>query len=159
MKEIQLGRGYVALVDDEDYERVNAHKWYIFNPQLSKTTYAQRNARPVGLMHRFILDAPEGTRVDHVDGNGLNNVRSNLRLASHADNMRNRRKAVNNTSGYIGVYWDKHKSKWRARVRVNNKNNHIGYFDDLVLAAKARDTAALDLHGEFAVLNFPRVNP
>lgn len=158
MKEIQLTKGYTALVDDVDYEWLSQYSWFSTGPH--SYAYATRWApRPEGrilvYMHRMILDAPSAVSVDHIDGNSLNNQRSNLRLATHGENMRNRKRHSNNTSGYTGVYWDASKRKWRAEVRLNGKNKHAGYFSDVEEAAKARDLLARELHGEFARLNFP----
>lgn len=107
------------------------------------------------LLHRFLLQPEDGMSVDHIDGNGLNNQRSNLRLATHGQNMMNRRKHVNNTSGYTGVCWDKGAEKWRATLSYRGKTLHIGRFQEPADAALARDKLARELHGEFAQLNFP----
>lgn len=157
--EIPLTQGYVALVDDEDYDRVNQFKWSAHVQ--SHTVYAVRSLpringkQPFERMHRFILDAPDGMEVDHKNGNGWDNTRANLRLATRAENRRNKRRSRNNTSAFIGVYWDKDRNKWRAKVNVNRKQMYAGLFDSPEEAARARDKLALELHGEFAMLNFP----
>lgn len=159
MKEIPLSKGYVALVDDDDYERVSQFKWHAEVQR--HTVYAKRNLRRGGggrtpeRLHRFILRPPDGIAVDHIDGDGLNNRRENLRLATTNGNSQNRRKQTNNTSGYMGVSWHKVRGKWRAEIRVGGRAKHLGYYECPTEAAKARDKAAFELHGEFASLNFP----
>lgn len=152
LKEICLTRGDVALVDDEDYDRVSQYKWHS-NPH-GRTTYAQRtdrsgDQRTTELLHRFILRTSAEDLVDHIDGDGLNNTRSNLRLATHSQNMKNRRKHRNNKSGYTGVHWNKTNQRWRARIKAEGKSIHLGYFVDAEEAAQARDRAAAELHGDF----------
>jgi hypothetical protein len=160
MEEIELTQGYVALVDDEDYELVSERSWYAQKVPKSEIVYAvsnnSRHASSRGLlMHRFILD-PGETLVDHIDGDGLNNRRENLRLATHSQNMQNRRKGCNNTSGYIGVWWDPTTNQWRAELRHAGNRWRRGGFKTALDAAVARDAAAKELHGEFARLNFPQ---
>lgn len=147
-----------TMVDDEDFENLNQWKWYAFPDK--KTMYARRNTRTKpkrgSRMHREILAAPIGVGIDHEDGNGLNNQRSNLRLATDGENNRNRGIQSNNTSGYIGVYWCKGAGKWFATIKICGKRHFIICSDDIIEAAKARDTAAIKYHGEFAKLNFPK---
>src|SRR5690606_1175342 len=102
-KRIPLTKGMFTLIDDADCERVNLHKWRAHRSR--NTWYAVRNGpgRKMIFLHRFISDAPEGLIVDHVNGDGLDNRRENLRLCTHAENARNRQTNRNNTSGYKGV--------------------------------------------------------
>ncbi len=156
MKEIPLTRGYVALVDDEDYERVSQFKWYASVRR--KTVYAQREVGGTAQkMHRLILGLEPGDKslVDHVDHNGLNNCRSNIRVCTHAENQRNVEKHCDNTSGWKGVIWHKKGQKFAARLRVNSKNIHLGLFHSPISAALEYDRAARKYHGSFACLNFP----
>lgn len=159
MREIPLTQGYVALVDDEDYEEVSRFRWYVrVNKQYA---YASRKIKVGGKwvevhMHRVLLNAQDGMVVDHIDGNGLNNLKGNLRLATISGNNHNSRIRKDNTSGYKGVHWNSRASKWRAEIRLNGKVKFLGYFDDPIEAAKTRDKAAVELHGEFAKLNFPK---
>ena len=154
MKTINLISGKVALVDDADYERVSRHKWY--SDKKARTEYAQGKMKgnKTIRMHRLILDVPRGTEVDHINGDGLDNRRSNLRLCSRAENTRNRRKIKGTSSKFKGVYWYKNAKKWSASIMSNDKTIYLGFFTDENLAAKAYDKKAKELFGKFAKLNF-----
>lgn len=153
MKEIKLPKGRVALVDDEDYERVNQFRWRAtkeFN-----TLYAVRVIKVYGRrttlrMHRFILGLTDKKiQVDHRSGDGLNNQRSNLRIATNQQNGRNR-VGVNKTSQFKGVYFNKEKNKYTAQIKLNYKTRYIGHFPSEIEAARAYDIRAKELFGEFA---------
>lgn len=161
MKEIQLSKGYVALVDDEDYERcMEGTKWYanvehcadgsIWNVYAMRTIPKGNGKRTSQQMHNFITGRKGD---DHRDGNGLNNQRYNLRAATILQNTSSRRLNKNNISGYKGVSWDKRGSMWLATIRVSTKRFHLGYFSDILDAARAYDRAALKYFGEFALTN------
>ena len=107
-------------------------------------------------MHREILNAPAGVLVDHINHNGLDNRKANLRLATRAQNCWNRKKPKMRkcASRFKGVGWHKGNKKWVSRIRFNGRRISIGYFNDEVEAAKSYDEAAKKYHGEFAVLNF-----
>lgn len=160
MKEIKLTHDKIALVDDEDFYRLNMFEWYAIKNKY--TWYAgcslyDKNGRWIKniFMHRVILDVHDSeTHVDHRDGNGLNNTRDNIRVCTSSQNQCNRKKPKNNKSGYKGVFWRKETKKWRARIVVNYKRIHLGYFDDIIDAARAYDMAAIKYHGSFAKLNF-----
>lgn len=157
-KEIELTQGKFVLVDDEDYDYMNQWGWYAHKQ--GNTFYAKRIIREnnhviMVHMHREIVQCPEGKYVDHINGNGLDNRKENLRICNKAENGRNRPKQINNSSGYKGVGWDKEKSRWRAQIMVNQKNKFIGRYDTKEDAAKAYDQEAKRLFGEFAYLNFP----
>jgi len=156
MKEIPLTKGYVALVDDEDYEWLMQWKWHV-----SISRSSPRAARNIGrgrqlFMHRAIMDAPPDKQVDHKDLCGLNNQRSNLRLCSNAENNRNKGKRPNNTVGYCGVV--RSGKGFMPKIKINGKQLYFGTFPTPELAAKARDIAAIKYYGEFAHLNFPEEN-
>ena len=161
-RQIELTQGKVALVDDEDYEWLSQWKWYAAPHR--GTSYVHRNSpRPLRQcihMHREILglsvSPDDGVIVDHIDGNGLNNVRDNLRICSRQENLFNRAPQSNNTSGYKGVSWMSSRNKWHVRIKAMGKDHYIGLFADLEEAARAYDDAAKKLHGEFAYLNFPQ---
>lgn len=159
MKHIPLTQGQQAIVDDADFDWLNRWKWRALKS--GKTFYASRAVqrglrRKTIYMHRFILGLGDGdTReADHIKGDGLDNRRSNLRIATHAENSANRRLSKNNTSGYNGVSWRKREKKWRAQIKVGQKHISLGRYDDPIDAARAYDKAARKHFGEFARTNF-----
>ena len=102
-------------------------------------------------MHRLILGLTDPrVHVDHIDGNGLNNRRENLRTCNRSENMSNRRKHKNNTSGYKGVCWDNQHGRWRADIKLNGKRKHLGLFTNPEEAYQAYCAAAIKMHGEYA---------
>ena len=154
LREIELTKGYMALVDNSDYERVTVHNWCAFETGINiKRVYGVRkmggNNRLNIFLHRFIMNAPEDMQVDHIDHNGLNCQKYNLRLASCVQNGANSRKPIG-ISGYRGVE-PYPNGRWRARAQ----EKHIGVFDAPEEAAAAYDRYALAIWGEFAMLNFP----
>jgi hypothetical protein len=156
MKEIQLTQGKVALVDDSDYEWLNKWKWHYGEDKY--TGYAHRNIglwphQKKILMHREIMQTLPGIEVDHIDHNGCNNQRSNLRNCMHIDNRHNQMRCKNNKSGYIGVSGSMHNRKWRSVIHCNKKQIHLGCFPTAEEAALAYNEAAKKLFGEFACLN------
>ena len=166
MKQIQLTRGYFALIDDADFDHINQWKWHalvIKRPNVTKV-YAVRNEGTKKVyMHRALMDAPSGIDVDHKDDNGLNNQRENLRIATRSQNNWNS-KARKGSTPYVGVtYLDplkpsyaKHaKRPYQAYVQANKKKHHVGFFETAEAAAEARDRKAVELYGTFAALNFP----
>jgi len=160
-RRIPLSLGKFAIVDPEDYERINKHKWFVNKNKYN--SYARRNVwkgrnREVVRMHREILNAPAGLLVDHINHNGLDNRKANLRLATRTQNSWNRRKPKipNCTSRFKGVGWHKGNKKWSTKICFNGKRKTIGYFADEIEAAKAYDKAAKKYHKEFALLNFPK---
>lgn len=163
VREVLLTKGYVALVSDEDYERINKHKWFVADGY-ANTAYAStylRNdsgmSRKVTRMHRFILGAKEGEEVDHRDGDGLNNTRENIRLISHQLNVTRGLASPRNKTGYIGVF--PHQGRYRARIGYYYKTINVGVFDTASEAASARDKALVKLYGDDApiskLLNHP----
>jgi len=160
-RRIPLAQGKYAIVDPDDYERLSRHKW-----QLQRTRhmlYATRRAKgregtrgQIVWMHRYIFPSPEGMCVDHINNKALDNRKANLRLATPAQNARNRRKmAAKTSSRYKGVSYHAGQRKWCAAIRVNGQYKYFGLFHDEVAAAKGYDKAAKKYHKEFAVLNFP----
>ncbi len=155
-KEILLTRGKVALVDDADYELVKAYKWQAFNPGKCWYAKARIGGREQSL-HRYITGAPDGTLVDHRDGDGLNCVRSNLRLADRSQNSANTGKRDQPTrSKYKGVRWAERGQRWHAYLKKNYRQIFLGSYATEEEAARAYDAGAILYFGEFARLNFDR---
>lgn len=157
MKEIKLTQNKITLVDDDVYELIKNKSWCAFTHKRRKTYYAvgtikdENGKHKTIRLHRFILKVTDkNVFVDHIDGNGLNNQRGNLRISTREQNQQNRPKNKNNKSGYKGVYFDKAKNKWTSKIMVNRKAIHLGRFDDVKIAAKAYQDAALKYHGEFS---------
>ncbi len=154
---IRLGPGQYAKVDPEDYESLSKYDWYLM--KFKNTQYAVRieNGFSIIHMHRQLMNPPKGMLVHHINHDGRDNRKENLRIVTYKQNaVNNKPKAGNCTSKYKGVYWSKYHGKWVAGLRHNRKKIHIGVFDDEVEAAKAYDAAAKKYHGEYAYLNFPK---
>ncbi len=159
MKEIKLTQGKVALVDDEDYERVSALKWQARKTRSARNYYAYHAWKEEGRvrhisMHRLILAAPIGADVDHRDGDGLNNRRSNIRLCTPTQNEMNKKPSSRNTSGYKGVSHYNKGPKWMAKLKVGNRKIRRFGFTSAEEAARAYDALAIEHYGEFAMTNF-----
>ena len=160
-RRIPLSQGKYAIVDPEDYEYLSKDKWYAAKGH--NTFYAVRGKWSKGRkkrdeirMHRVIMRPPAHLFVDHINHNGLDNRKANLRLATYSQNVHNRKKfAKPATSKYKGVSWHKSVRQWTAAIQVNGKRIHLGSFNDQAAAAKAYDRAAKKYHKEFAILNFP----
>lgn len=158
MKRIKLTQGKVAIIDNEDYHLIAGYKWAAMKCRGGGNYYARTwshdKPRKVLLMHRLIFGAQAGQQCDHKDRNGLNNRRQNLRIATPSQNGANRK--VPNKTGWQGVYRSNRnlKRRFTARVKVNGKMKHLGYFATAKDAARARDKAAFEAFGEFARLNF-----
>jgi len=158
MKEIQLTKGYVALVDDEDYEWLMQFKWYASVSKLGRVCATRNSPRGKGkrktlFMHREIMKPPVGMVVDHKDGNALDNRRHNLRVCTTAQNNFNQGKSKKNTTGFCGVY--RNRKGFQALIGVNGRYISLGIHSDPEDAARAYDAGAIKYHGEFAKLNFP----
>ena len=156
-RSIPLSRGMVALVDPVDFRRVIKHKWCL--SPAGKHLYAATAMRVDGKrrmvrLHRFIMDATKDVYVDHTDGDGLNNTRENLRIATNSQNQMNRAVRGGGTSKFKGVTWHTARSKWAAQIHVNKKHIHLGLFTNEEEAARAYDRAAIEQFGEFARTNF-----
>jgi len=151
---IPLTQGKFAIVDAEDYDWLNQYKWYA--SKCKNTFYACRAEGGKTIrMHREIMQAPKGLVCNHINHNGLDNRKSNLRLCTNAQNCYNQRASATGTSKYKGVCWHKCRSKWSARIRCDGKFYNLGDFDDQMEAAMAYDNKAAELFGEFAYLNSP----
>jgi hypothetical protein len=155
---IPLTQGLFAKVDPENYVWLSQFRWH---PKINKTTtYAVRTITQAGktskiYMHRMIADTPDHLVCDHVNRYGLDNRIANLRNCTIAQNNANKRAYKNASSKYKGVSFNKRRKKYAAYIKNNGRQTSLGYFDDQITAAKARDKAAKLLHGNFASLNFP----
>lgn len=152
MKEIPLTKGAVAIVDDEDYERISEHSWAI-NPMggyaVRKGNKNRGEPRTIQ-MHREILQAPAGLQIDHINGNTLDNRKENLRFADVQKNAFNRGKpAVSCTSIYKGVCKRKNRPNWKARIKYNDRHVELGTYVDEAYAAAVYNFAAAIFFGDF----------
>lgn len=157
-KAISLTKGEFAIIDTEDLPLVTQHSWYV--KEYARLKYAVREVKSGGKkhtikMHRAIAKANPGEAVDHINGNGLDNRKSNLRICTGSQNAMNQRPQLGRTSKYKGVYRHKGKNKWIASIGINRKVKSIGSFNTELEAAKAYDNEARKLFGEYARVNFP----
>lgn len=166
---IPLNHGYVAVVDEADYEQFAQYRWHVTGlsgERARKHHYAARavyHKRPDGtrkqqllLMHRELMQARPDENIDHVDGDGLNNCRGNLRVATPRQNMQNMQVGRHAFSRFKGVGKSSSGKKFRVRIKVGGKDKFLGDFVGEDLAAKTYDRAALYYYGIFACTNFPR---
>ncbi len=152
---IKLSKGKCATVDAEDFEGLNKHKWYIKEGGTDTFYAVRKKGGVIVYMHRQLMPVPKGLYVDHINRDGLDNRKANLRAATHSQNCRNRRKMRGNySSRYKGVHWSEELKKWRANIRIDRKAIHLGYFTDEIEAGRAYDAAAKLRHGKYASLNF-----
>jgi len=141
-------------VDAADFDRLNQWTWHLHSG------YAVRRQKGrVILMHREIMQPPQGMVVDHKNHNKLDNTRANLRVCTRQENVCNRAKTGNTSSRFIGVYYCKDRDKWRAEIQFEGKPTFLGYFTEEIEAARAHDRAAVQYFGEFAPLNLPEEWP
>lgn len=157
IKPIQLTQGFVAFVSGEDFDAVSRFKWCASVGRggrvVAVRSYRENGKTITVLMHRFIAK-PLGLHVDHIDRNPLNNVRTNLRLVTHAINRQNTSRQKNNKSGFKGVMRDKRSGQWIARIRAFGVTHHLGVHCAAESAARAYDDAAIRLLGKLAATNF-----
>src|SRR5262249_440843 len=155
--EIDLGRGYVAIIDDEDADLVTGFKWYPMKAE-GKVYAAGWKHMPPGRffvhLHRLIANAQPGEIIDHADRDPLNCRRSNLRRATRQQNIFNRSpQRKRSTCKYKGVFLCRRTGRFRAQIALNRKRTYLGYFDNEEDAARAYNAKAIELFGEFAYLN------
>jgi hypothetical protein len=146
-----------AIVDDEDYDRVSMSRWH-FSDGYAARRITEGGRSRIQKMARFIMGEPDGI-VDHRSMNTLDNRRDNLRVTGKAQNMQNRGATKKNTSGFKGVSWNKKLGKWTAQIKAFGKHKYLGVFTDIKKAAEAYESAAMELHGDFARLEAPAEIP
>ena len=151
-----------AKVDPADYKRLRKHEWLVKKTRNSYYSLRIGPGKKAGresqiYMHKEILKVPEGMVTDHINRDGMDNRRANLRAATHSQNMCNKRKRSGPTySKYKGIHWHKLHRKWKAAITFEKKRIYLGSFENEIDAAKVYDEAAKKYHGEFACLNFPK---
>lgn len=147
---VTLTKGYEAIIDAGDVPLVEGFNWSAARNRYAMLCTGSGDSRFVTMMHRLILGATKGFEVDHIDGNGFNNRRANLRIATTAQNQWNVGPNALNTSGRKGVSFDRTRQKWIASIRFSGGRKQLGRFDTLEQAAEAYEAAAIALHGDFA---------
>jgi hypothetical protein len=147
-KVIPLNKGKSTLVDDEDYEMLVS---YCYGWYCSKNGYAVMARGKY--MHRLIMSDPQDGEIDHIDGDKLNNQKSNLRIVNRSQNNYNAKPRKNASSKFKGVVWIKTRSRWQANIQIDGRVKYLGMFTDEIEAAKAYNEAAIQHHSEYAKLN------
>jgi hypothetical protein len=143
-----------TLIDDDDLALVLEHKWCINQKEQGKrTSYVRRTTDSLKLHQLIMGEVPEGMVIDHVNGDGLDNRRANLRFCTHAQNRQNQSKRIDGASPFKGVGWVEDRKKWRAFIKVEGRQKTLGYFDREEEAALAYDSEAREIFGDFARLN------
>jgi hypothetical protein len=137
-KQIPLTKGLFAIIDDEDYERISSLSWRA-KTGWSGITYAIESGNPWRSMHRFIMECPFDKMIDHINKNGLDNRRCNLRITTNSGNQHNR-------AGVKGYRFDSIREKWRARITIDHKQIELGFFDTEEEAANAYREAKATYH-------------
>jgi hypothetical protein len=136
-----------AIIDIDDYDLVKGYKWRVSGDGRYVVTH---NKEKCLYMHRFIMNAANNQEVDHCDGNGFYNIRPNLRLCAHSQNLSNQRISTKNTSGFKNIYWDKLRNRWVVEIKANKIKHYIGSFVNIEDAKQAAITARQNFHGKFA---------
>lgn len=149
---VLLTKGYQSLIDLADVERVRQWKWCA-----SVHGTDVRAVRRGAILSRFIMEAPEGYDVDHIDGDPLNNRRANMRIVTHAQNQKNTKDRSDNSSGMRGVFFYKKNGRFMSQIKSDGKAFFLGYFDTAVEAAKAYERARSKLHGSFSRTSEARI--
>lgn len=158
MKEIQLTKGQVTLVDDDMFAYLNQFKWYASKQKNGKFYAARKiklnSKRTSIMMHRLIINNTDSKlHTDHINGITLDNRKINLRICTNSQNQMNKNAQVNNKNGFKGVSYNKEKKKYEVSITANCNKIFLGRYDNIIHAAKAYNAAAIKYHGEFASLN------
>lgn len=154
---IPLPDNKTLLLDEQDFPLIKGKRLHVINARGTFYVQVRMPGRKLEYLHRLILPPISGLEVDHENGNGLDCRRSNLRYATHSQNCCNRKRPIDATNPYRGVYQLKTQKQWNARIVVQGRRHYLGYFPTAEEAARAYDEAAKRLHGAFARLNFPEV--
>ena len=159
-RRIRMAQPKYAKVDPGDYKRLRGYEW--FATKKRNRFYVRRHVaggkgkEKLIYLHQEIIDVPQGMVIDHINHDGMDNRKANLRPATHSQNMCHVRKRPGTKhSKYKGIYWKKRNRKWMAMIGFQKKRIHLGYFRSEIDAAKAYDQAARRYHKDFASLNFP----
>ncbi len=153
--EIPLTRNEFALIDPDDFAKINQHKWLCCSRGYARRTVYGDSKKWQAYMHKEIIEIPDGMFTDHINGNRLDNRKCNLRAVDRKQNGRNRRKHIKGSSEYKGVSWSQGKKKWIARITITEKQVELGAFDSQFEAAVVYNHAANKYFGEYAHLNKP----
>lgn len=161
MKTIALTKNLCTTVGDDDYDELSQYKWCASKASMRGPYYAERYTRQIEgkkrkvRMHRAIwerhnFEIQSGYEIDHIDGDSLNNRRCNLRLCTHAQNLRNSKRRKDNISGFRGISLNRRSHKWQATITVDGKTIYLGLSDSPEVVAQIYNAAAKKYHGEFA---------
>ena len=156
MKQIKLTQGKYALIDDDDYNRILKYKWcahFERNNWYAVTGKVVNGKRHTIRMHRFIMNALPGEMMDHINGDGLDNRKNNLRFCNAKQNCWNSKSRKNTSSKYKGVSKRKTTGKYESYISIYGKRKHLGFFENEEEAAKKYNQQAILIHGKFARLN------
>lgn len=159
-RRIKLTRGKYAIVDPDDFERLNRYKWQCTNLGYARRTASRmcdkRRKRVAIQMHNVVCTTPQGMTVDHINRNRLDNRKANLRAVTLEQNNWNRKYVKKRAkTRYTGIYWNSQMKKWQVRLMIKGRSRSFGYYADEVEAAKVYDKVVKEYRGEYAVLNFP----
>lgn len=156
--EIPLTQGKVAIIDAVDWDLVKDFKWHTQKNHLCSYAIAniKRNGKRTTIgMHQILMGTYSKMHVDHINNDGLDNRRNNLRVCTVSQNRANSKTHLNNTSGYRGVSFKKNTNRWKSQIRINKKLYDLGEFDLKEDAARVYDIISREWYGEYATLNFP----
>ena len=157
MKKIILTKNLHTIVDDDDYSYLSQWKWCAdskgYAVRSERRSETGTTKRKIVLMHREILKVEKSQQVDHISGNVLDNRKSNLRIATHSQNMRNRKLQSNNSTGYKGVWYNRKKDRFIATIKINGQSRTLKYCRTALEAAQIYNEKAVEIYGDFARIN------